>query len=63
MVVITRIDLDSCDPLMLSRLVGMGLITVGQAMDAKCIRAMSELHQLLWKRGIEDARNNLNKAG
>jgi hypothetical protein len=50
MVIIVRLDLDKYDALTLSRFVREGIVTIGEATEAKSIQRMSELHRLIWIR-------------
>lgn len=54
MVIIVRLDLDVYDPLTLSRFVREGVVTIGEATEAKSVREMSELHRLLWVRQCQE---------
>lgn len=63
-VVIVRLDLDKYDALVLSRFVVEGVITIGEACDAKAIKGMSELHQLIWVRQVKGMMpHHTKKAG
>lgn len=54
MVVIVRLDLDHYDAKTLSSLVREGVITLGEACEAKAVQSMTELHRLLWVRQVQD---------
>lgn len=56
MVVIARLDLDTMDALMLSKLISLGIISIGQAMDAKAIRDMKPLYMHLWKVQVQQLK-------
>lgn len=56
MVAIVRIDLDKFDALFIAKLYAEGLITLGEATEAKCARDMDDVHRLLWTRQIQDLR-------
>lgn len=61
-IVIVRLDLDKYDALTLSRLVVDGVITLGDACDAKSIKSMSDLHRLIWVRQVKSMMQ-VQKAG
>jgi hypothetical protein len=54
MVIIVRLDLDRYDALTISRFVREGIVTIGEATEAKCIKEMSDLHRLMWVRQVQD---------
>lgn len=56
MVIIVRLDLDKYDPLTLSKFIREGIVTIGEATEAKCIKEMSDLHRLVWVRQCQDMR-------
>ena len=53
-VVIVRLDLDRYDALTLSKLVKEGVITTGDACEARAVRSMSALHRLMWVRQVQE---------
>lgn len=60
MVIICRIDLDKFDLLSLSKFYAEGIVTMGEIAESKAYKEMSELHQLLWTRQVQDLRKIAN---
>lgn len=53
MVVIVRLDLDRYDASTLQNLVREGVVTIGEACEAKSIKVLSEYERLMWVRATQ----------
>lgn len=62
MVVIIRLDLDRYDVKTIERLTKDGVITIGEATEARVIKKMSEFERLMWVRAIQAERVVLQKS-
>lgn len=53
MVVIVRLDLDRYDASTLQSLVREGVVTIGEACEAKAVKQMSDYERLMWVRATQ----------
>jgi hypothetical protein len=59
MIVIVRIDLDQYSIEMIERFVLDGIVSLSEARDARCAKALGDLAELMWVRKMQAIRSGL----